>query len=100
MLHRTVGGDIQQDRRALRGGKRDAKVTRGTLFNIAQGKPVLLETARLLASLFEIPDVTRILADGEYPRVGPPERWGGDAGPFEAVTPPGPGPPERASRAW
>lgn len=72
-------------RSRLRGGKRDPKVTRGTLFNIAQGKPVLLETARLLASLFEVPDVTRILADGEFPRVGPPERWGVDAGPFSSL---------------
>jgi serine/threonine protein kinase len=60
----------------LRGGKRDGRVTRGTIFNIAKGKPVLLETARRLAAMFGISDVTRILAEGEYPNVGSPETWG------------------------
>src|SRR5262249_39378843 len=60
----------------LRGGKRDGRVTRGTVFNINKGKPVLLETARRLAAMFGLADVTRILAEGEFPDVGPPETWG------------------------
>jgi hypothetical protein len=64
----------------LRGGKRDARVTRGTIFNIAKGKPVLLETARRIAAMFGISDVTRILAEGEFPDVGTPETWGANPG--------------------
>jgi serine/threonine protein kinase len=69
----------------LRGGKRDSKVTRGTLFNIANGKPVLLETARVLATLFGMEDVSRILAKGELPPVGPPGTWGEERGPFYSL---------------
>src|SRR5262249_33118043 len=60
----------------LRGGKGDGRVTGGTIFNTAKGKPGPLETARGLAAMFGISDVTRILAEGEYPNVGSPETWG------------------------
>jgi serine/threonine protein kinase len=69
----------------LRGGKRDARVTRGTVFNINKGKPVLLETARRLAAMFGIADVTRILAEGEFPDVGHPETWGANPGLMPAL---------------
>lgn len=69
----------------LRGGKRDSKVTRGTLFNIGNGKPVLLETVRLLARMFDLDDVTHLLAAGEFPAVGPPESWGPAYGHFSTL---------------
>ena len=69
----------------LRGGKRDARVTRGTIFNINKEKPVLLETARRFAAMFGILDVTRILADGEFPNVGAPETWGASPGLMPAL---------------
>lgn len=62
----TPGADRSPPK--LRGGKRDARVTRGTIFDINKGKPVLLETARRLAAMFGIADVTRDPCPGGVPR--------------------------------